>query len=34
MEAIFQSGLHEFVSSFIVRNSALSAEIAAAYNFP
>jgi len=34
MEAIFQSGLHEFVSGFIVRNSALSAEIAAAYNFP
>jgi uncharacterized alpha-E superfamily protein len=34
MEAIFQAGLHEFVSGFIVRNNALSAEIAAAYNFP
>jgi uncharacterized alpha-E superfamily protein len=34
MEAIFQSGLHEFVSGFIVHNNALSSEIAAAYNFP
>jgi uncharacterized alpha-E superfamily protein len=34
MEAIFQTGLHEFVSDFIVRNNALSSEIATAYNFP
>ena len=33
MEAIFQSGLHEFLVDFIVDNNRLTSEIASAYNF-
>jgi uncharacterized alpha-E superfamily protein len=34
MEAIFQHGLHEYLQQFINANNALSADIAATYNFP
>ena len=33
MEAIFQSGLHEFLVDFIMDNNRLTSEIANAYNF-
>lgn len=33
MEQIFQAGLHEFLSDFIVDNNRLTSEIAASYNF-
>ncbi len=34
MEAIFQDGLHEYVSDFLGANTALSASIAQTYHFP
>ncbi len=34
MDAIFQSGLHEFLREFMAANNALSASIAKTYNFP
>jgi uncharacterized alpha-E superfamily protein len=34
MEEIFQSGLHEFLADFMVKNIALSKSIAQTYNFP
>jgi uncharacterized alpha-E superfamily protein len=34
MDQIFQSGLHEFLQSFIAGNTALSNDIAATYHFP
>ena len=34
MKQIFQSGLHEFLQNFMLRNNALSASIAKTYNFP
>jgi uncharacterized alpha-E superfamily protein len=33
MNAIFQSGLHEFLADFIARNNGLASEISAAYHF-
>jgi uncharacterized alpha-E superfamily protein len=33
MNAIFQSGLHEFLADFIARNNRLGSEISAAYHF-
>jgi uncharacterized alpha-E superfamily protein len=33
MERIFQSGLHEFLTNFIVDNNRLTSEVASAYNF-
>jgi uncharacterized alpha-E superfamily protein len=33
METIFQSGLHEFLASFIARNNQLGSEISATYHF-
>jgi uncharacterized alpha-E superfamily protein len=33
MEAIFQSGLHEFLTDFIARNNQLGSEISATYHF-
>lgn len=33
MQAIFQSGLHEFLSDFIAGNNRLASEISAAYHF-
>jgi uncharacterized alpha-E superfamily protein len=33
MNTIFQSGLHEFLSDFIARNSRLGSEVSAAYHF-
>lgn len=33
IEAIFQSGLHEFVQGFIARNNKLGTEISSAYHF-
>jgi uncharacterized alpha-E superfamily protein len=33
MNAIFQSGLHEFLADFIGRNNGLGSEISAAYHF-
>ncbi|MGB7206976.1 MAG: alpha-E domain-containing protein [Anderseniella sp.] len=33
MEDIFQSGLHEFLSTFIEQNNMLTTEVAKAYNF-
>jgi uncharacterized alpha-E superfamily protein len=33
MTAIFQSGLHEFLSDFISNNNRLANEIAATYHF-
>ena len=33
MTAIFQSGLHEFLSAFLASNNRLAAEIAATYSF-
>jgi uncharacterized alpha-E superfamily protein len=33
MDAIFQSGLHEFLGDFIARNNRLGREISAAYHF-
>jgi uncharacterized alpha-E superfamily protein len=33
MEAIFQSGLHQFLNDFIARNNRLGCEISAAYHF-
>jgi uncharacterized alpha-E superfamily protein len=34
MNAIFQSGLHEFLADFIARNNRLGCQISAAYHFP
>jgi len=33
MDAIFQQGLHEFLSDFIARNNAVAAAVADSYNF-
>ena len=33
MTAIFQSGLHEFLSAFIARNNSLGSEISKTYHF-
>ena len=33
MNAIFQSGLHEFLAEFIARNNRLGSEISATYHF-
>jgi uncharacterized alpha-E superfamily protein len=33
MDAIFQSGLHEFLADFIGRNNCLGSEISASYHF-
>jgi uncharacterized alpha-E superfamily protein len=33
MNAIFQSGLHEFLAEFIARNNHLASEISATYHF-
>jgi uncharacterized alpha-E superfamily protein len=33
MNAIFQSGLHEFLADFIARNNRLGSEVSAAYHF-
>jgi uncharacterized alpha-E superfamily protein len=33
IDKIFQSGLHEFIEDFIVRNNRLGAEVAEAYHF-
>jgi hypothetical protein len=34
MEEIFQSGLHEYLQTFIDGNNALSMDIGRTYNFP
>jgi uncharacterized alpha-E superfamily protein len=34
MDDIFQSGLHEFLQDFVVKNNSLSRSIADTYNFP
>jgi uncharacterized alpha-E superfamily protein len=33
MNAIFQSGLHEFLAEFIARNNRLGSEISTTYHF-
>ena len=33
IDAIFQSGLHEYLQDFIMRNNRLGAEISQAYHF-
>jgi uncharacterized alpha-E superfamily protein len=33
IDNIFQSGLHEFIEDFIVRNNRLGNEVAEAYHF-
>ena len=33
MKAIFQSGLHEFLTAFIARNNRLGREISSTYHF-
>jgi predicted proteasome-type protease len=33
MDAIFQSGLHEFLAGFLARNNRLGCEIASTYHF-
>ena len=33
MDAIFQSGLHEFLTEFLKRNNAVSADIANDFHF-
>ena len=33
IDKIFQSGLHEFIEDFIVRNNRFGSEVAEAYHF-